>query len=57
MILDFIVVAMTLLKTVRLNRGVGGRTILHVLMRDSKSIQQMVYELYSTDYLGVAYFG
>ena len=40
MIFDLIVVAMTLLKTVQSNWGcVGGRTIIHVLMRDGKSVQ------------------
>ena len=40
MIFDIIVVAMTLVKTIQLNWGgaSGGRTIIHTLMRDGKSI-------------------
>jgi hypothetical protein len=39
MTLDFIVVAMTLVKTIRLNRRGGGRhTIIYILMRDVRNI-------------------
>ena len=47
MIFDLIVIVMTLVKTIRINRrSGGGQTLAHILMRDGKGFSLKPPELY-----------